>query len=106
MDEDQLPAAVASLIEIGGLLSQMVAHMSEAPPRSDPGGQLVAPIPDVLQTLLTDTLRPLTERFPPMILEDVAEFLAAADAKLAADILLVPHARSPARNRAARRRRR
>ncbi len=75
---DELDAAVATLIEIGGHLSQMVAHMNAAPTRRTPDGQVVVPIPSMLGALLVDTLRPVADARTPDMLAALAVFLGTS----------------------------
>jgi hypothetical protein len=92
------------LYDIGGSLSQIVAHMhaSQAARAPRPDDR---PIPDVLKQLLAGTLAPLGERYGTSDVETAAAILDDAGRILCEEIFLVPIDAPLPRNRRRRRHR-
>ncbi len=96
-----LDELVAALIDVGGSLSQIVDHMTRsarAPGASD------VPVPDVLASVLRDTLGTVQERHGEATVAAAGRVVADAATVIAKEIFLVPIS-GPPRHRGSRPRR-
>jgi hypothetical protein len=84
-----LGVLVEEIVDIGGTLSQIAAHMAEfrASGRSSPDAP---PIEVVLRSLLEGVLAPLAEQNAPDAIAEAAGILTAAHELICSEILLVP----------------
>lgn len=92
----ELEATVAALIVIGAQLSQIVGHMADcsADRVALPGGQEGMRAPDILRTLLTETVAHATELPDHATLATCASFLREIERAIDREIYLVPPDRS------------
>lgn len=86
---DSLDELVDRLIECGGVLSQMVAHMVEFQEsgRSAPDAP---PIPDVLRTLVRESVRQIRRRHSKADIRTAAAIVDQVTDAICSEILFVP----------------
>lgn len=101
-----LDELVAALIDVGASLSQIVNHMTDA--SREPGASEV-PVPDVLASVLHDTLGTVQDRHGETTIAAAGRVVADAATVIAEEIFLVPiagprpHRRSRPRSKRQRR---
>jgi hypothetical protein len=90
MNHDRPPDLTEALLDLAGVVAQILAHMARWQEQSAPA----APPPErVLRDLLAETLRPVLERHPPEATEAARRIMVEAVATIEAEILLVEPSR-------------
>jgi hypothetical protein len=89
-EQDPLQQFVDELIEVGAVLSQIVAHMALSGTRGS-GSPDAVPIPLVLGQVLAGVLEPVAERHGADAVGAAARLVGDARERIGDEIFLVPH---------------